>query len=133
MALLSRKAASNPDFAGFALALGSLSAVDQFVRANYKYRDEREEIVRTPEFMLNDLERIGYLEGDCDDVSTLYAAFIRALGYPARFVAIRYTPQNPNFEHVFTQAYAGGDWRTFDATVTPDVVLESLEQMTEEV
>jgi transglutaminase-like putative cysteine protease len=133
MALLSRKAASNPAFLEVARSLGSLQAVDRFVRENYKYRDEREEIIRTPEFMLNDIGRIGYMEGDCDDVSTLYAAFIRALGYPARFVAIRYTPQNPNFEHVFTQAYAGGNWQTFDATVMPGVVLESLEQMTEEI
>lgn len=133
MAQLARKAASNNYFVGYALALGSLNGVDQFIRANYRYRDEREEIVREPEWMMNDLSRIGYMEGDCDDVATLYAAFIKALGYPARFVAIRYNPAQSEFEHVFTQAYAGGVWRTFDATVSPEVIIESIEQMTEEV
>lgn len=92
-----------------------------------------EEIIREPEFMLNDLSRLGYMEGDCDDVSTLYAAFIVGLGYPARFVAIRYTPENPNFEHVFTQAYAGGIWKTFDGTIAPGTTLQALEEMTEDV
>lgn len=133
MAQLARKAAANEAFSQQAAQLGSLSAVDTFIRSNYRYRDEMEEIIRTPEFMLNDLQRIGYIEGDCDDVSTLYAAFARALQYPARFVAIRYTPSNPNFEHVFTQAYAGGEWKTFDGTVQPGTVLEALEEMTEEV
>lgn len=133
MAQLSRKAASDPDFLRTAQALGSLQMMDAYVRTHYKYRDEREEIVRTPEFMLNDLVRIGYMEGDCDDVSTLYAAFIKALGYPARFVAIRYNPDNPNFEHVFSQAYAGGSWRTFDGTVQPGTILEAIEEMTEDV
>lgn len=133
MALLARKAASDPQFLEIASALGNLENVDRFIRQNYRYRDEREEIIRTPQFMLNDLDRIGYLEGDCDDVSTLFAAFIKSLGYPARFVAIRYNPHNPNFEHVFSQAYAGGIWRTFDGTVLPGVTLEALEEMTEEV
>ena len=133
MAQLARKASTDPGFVRTAQALGSLSAVDSFVRARYRYRDEMEEIIRSPEFMLNDLTRIGYMEGDCDDVSTLYAGFIKALGYPSRFVAIRYTPDNPNFEHVFAQAYAGGEWKTFDGTVAPGTVLQSLEEMTEEV
>lgn len=133
MALLARKAASDPAFALRARILGSLQAVDEFVRANYRYRDEREEIVRTPQFMLNDLVRIGYMEGDCDDVSTLYAAFITALGFPSRLVAIRYNADNPNFEHVFAQAYASGNWQTFDATVAQGTILRALEDMTEGV
>jgi transglutaminase-like putative cysteine protease len=133
MAQLARKAANDQDFVREALALGSLSAVDQFIRQHYRYRDEREEIIRTPQFMMNDLSRIGYLEGDCDDVSTLYAAFMKALGYPARFVAIRYNAHNPNFEHVFAQAYAGGSWQTFDGTIDPGIVLQSLKEMTEDI
>lgn len=133
MAQLARKAASSEAFVLRTRLLGSLPAVDEFIRANYRYRDEREEIVRTPDFMLNDLVRIGYMEGDCDDVSTLYAAFIAALGYPARLVAIRYNPDNPNFEHVFAQAYAGGQWRTFDGTVAPGTVMRAWEEMVEQI
>jgi transglutaminase-like putative cysteine protease len=83
---------------------------------------------------LNDARvRLGYLEGDCDDVSTFYAAIFKALGVPARFVAIRYTPNNPNFEHVFAQAYDGRTWQTFDATVPAGTDIRALEQIVQEV
>ena len=133
MAQLARVAAGDEAFGALARRLGSLPRIDAFVRSHYRYRDEAEEIVRTPQFMVHDLDRIGYMEGDCDDVATLYAAFGRALGYPARLVAIRYNPQNPNFEHVFTEILDAGEWITFDATVEPGTQIRSVEEMIEEV
>lgn len=121
------------DVSALAYKLGSLDAIDSFVRANYIYRDETEEVVRTPAFMVNDLNRIGHLEGDCDDISTLYAALFKTLGYATRLVAIRYTPSNPNFEHVFTEAMDSGVFRIFDATVQPGTELRSIEEMIEVV
>jgi transglutaminase-like putative cysteine protease len=139
MARLARKAASNPAFLAVARNLGTMSAVDSFIRQNYAYRDESEEIVRSPEFMLADMGRIDDhgravgLEGDCDDISTLYAAFADSLGYRARFVAIRYNASNPNFEHVYAQYYDGGQWITLDGTVVPGRQLHSIEEMVEEL
>lgn len=134
MAELARSAANNPAFRSFALSFQTLREVDTWVRARFRYRDEREEILRTPEFMLNDLEsRLGYLEGDCDDISTFYAAIFKALSVPTRFVAIRYTPSHSNFEHVFTQAYDMAVWRTFDATVPPGTDIRALESTMVEV
>jgi transglutaminase-like putative cysteine protease len=127
-------ASRNPEFRKFALEFHTSSEVDEWVRAHFRYRDEREEILRTPEFQLNDaLVRLGYLEGDCDDVSMFYAAVLKTLGLPVRFVAIRYTPDNPNFEHVFTQAYDMAAWRTFDATVPAGSPIRALESMTVEI
>ena len=138
MATLAREAAKDKDFLVVARKLGSISAVDSFIRARYAYRDEREEIVRTPQFMLADMGRIEEdgrivgLEGDCDDVATLYAAFACALGYHARLVAIRYNEGNPNFEHVFTEAY-DGDWRILDATMPAGSPMMWIEDMMENV
>jgi transglutaminase-like putative cysteine protease len=134
MASLGRAAARNPEFQKFALEFDSTSDVDSWIRAHFRYREEIEEILRTPEFMLNDaLVRLGYLEGDCDDVSTLYVAFFKALGLPSRLVAIRYTPDNPNFEHVFAQAYNMAVWLTFDATVPPGTDIRAVEVVVMEV
>lgn len=84
--------------------------------------------------MLNDARsRLGYLEGDCDDVSMFYAAVFTVMGIPARFVAIRYHNENPNFEHVFTQGYDMAEWRTFDATVQPGTTIKAIDAMIQEV
>ena len=138
MAQLARSAATDPLFIQFAKQFQSLNDVEEFVRQNFRYRDEREEIVRDPRFMLSDMGRLDggrivELEGDCDDVSTLFAAFSKAIGYKARFVAIRYNPSNPNFEHVFTQAYDGGIWRVLDATIESGTKLEWIEDIILEV
>jgi transglutaminase-like putative cysteine protease len=133
MAQLARSAKNDAAFSALAQSLGNMDRVDSFIRDHFRYRDEIEEIVRSPEFQINDLSRLGWIEGDCDDVSTLYAAFASALGIRSRFVAIRYRPSNPNFEHVFTEVYDGSQWRVCDATVAPGTVLQSLEEMMEEV
>jgi transglutaminase-like putative cysteine protease len=134
MASRARQAARNPEFQKFALEFNSTAEVDSWVRAHFRYRDELEEILRTPEFMLNDvLVRLGYLEGDCDDISTFYAATFKALGLPSRFVAIRYTQEQPNFEHVFTQAYDMAVWQTFDATVAVGTEIRAIETLIQEV
>jgi transglutaminase-like putative cysteine protease len=134
MARLASEAAKNPEFRKFALGFDALTEVDAWVRARFRYRDESEEILRTPEFMLNDaLRRLGYLEGDCDDIATFYAAVFKVLGFPARLVAIRYTANNPNFEHVFAQAYDMAAWRTFDATVDAGTPIHAIDSIIVEV
>lgn len=135
---MARSAASDPAFIRTARYHGSLDGVESWVRRHFVYRDEKEEVVRDPRFMIGDVGRfdgVRYvgLEGDCDDVSTLFAAFSKALNHHARFVAIRYNPSNPNFEHVFTQAYDGRKWRDLDATVQPGTTLEWIENMIEEI
>lgn len=89
------------------------------LRAHFRYREEREEIVRTPEFMLADLARFGYIEGDCDDISTLVGAVLTVLGIPARFVATIYTPGVVNYQHVFVEAAIDGGWHVIDLTIDP--------------
>ena len=138
MARRANAAASDRDFKQFAQSLGSISGLEAWVRSHFIYRDENEEILRTPEFMLSDMGRLEDgrvvgLEGDCYDISAFIAAAAEALGYKARFVAIRYSADNPNFEHVFTEVFQGGMWQAFDPTIAPGATLEWIEEMIQEV
>jgi transglutaminase-like putative cysteine protease len=84
--------------------------------------------------MVAQLYENGYLEGDCDDISTFYAAILKTLGYPTRFVAIRYRADSSGFEHVYTEGQDRASvWRVFDATVKPGTPLQAIERMVQEV
>lgn len=52
--------------------------------------------------------------GDCDDKATLLAALLQAVGYPTRFVMGDYG--SGDFEHVYLQVFALGEWISLDAT-----------------
>ena len=138
MVALAREAVHQPEFRQFAAQFSSLEDLESWTRERFVYRDENEEVVRTPMFMLRDMgrtsqNRIIALEGDCDDISTFLAAAAKVLGYPARFVAIRYHSDSPDFEHVFAQALRGREWVTLDPTVDTGTVICSIENMTEVV
>jgi len=113
-----------------------LSALDLWVRGHFRYRPEQNEVIRTPSFMWHSWQTEGWFEGDCDDVSVMFATVLRSLGYHlVRFVAIRYNSNNPAFEHVFVEAYdfRSGGWRVFDPTVSPGTNYNAIERMVERV
>jgi len=127
MADLARKAANDVNFKRrlaetllrwreWTAGVDDLTELDTFIRGHFHYRPEREEVVRTPHFMITELQETGKFEGDCDDVSTMLAAIARSFGYPVRYVAIR---SKETFEHVFVEIYdsGSGKWRIFDPTV----------------
>lgn len=60
------------------------------------------ELVRTPTYLLETIQDNGYAFGDCDDVATLGASLGMAVGFPARFVLLGFSPRGP-FSHVFTE------------------------------
>ncbi len=108
--------------------------LDQWVRGHFHYRGENREVVRTPEYMWRDWQEKGFFEGDCDDVSVMFAALLACLGFRLiRFVAIRYDAQDPAFTHVFVEAYYAGSWRVFDQTVSPGTSHTIIERMVEAV
>lgn len=138
MASLARQAVRNPEFARAVTRLlgaqrPSIDAIDSALRPLFVYREEYEEVVRTPEWMLNDLAKLGRLEGDCDDISTLLAAVALITGYRVRFVAIRYTRTVAHFEHVFVEMDDGQRWRMLDLTVPVETTINALEVMTQGV
>lgn len=136
MASLARNAASDPGFRRWAKRFSSIEDVNAWVLQHFVYREEREETLREPQFMLADMGRVDngrivQLEGDCDDISIFYTAVTKSIGFPSRFVAIRYTPEHPEFEHVFAQAHDGRQWLTLDATT--DTTMEPIEEMIQNV
>ncbi len=117
--------------------------VDAWIRAHYRFRPESEELVRTVARMVEEIQTLGFFEGDCDDAATFYASILYTLGIPVRFVAIRYDRFNPEFQHVFVE-YDGHTfveyenevserWLRLDPTVAPGTVHRELERMIQDV
>lgn len=65
---------------------------------------EGTEVVRTPSYMLEDIQARGWTRGDCDDVATLAAAIGLAAGFPARFTLYAFGNSLP-YSHVFCELY----------------------------
>lgn len=102
------------------------------LRASFIYRDEIEEIVRTPFQMMLDYMR-NRLEGDCDDISTFQAAILSVWGYPVRLVAIRYEESTDQFQHVFIETEQRGRWTRYDITTPPGTLHRELDRMVMDV
>jgi len=132
MAALAREAANDPAFV-FIIeenAIGpsspaDLRYIDLWIRQRFKYRNEREEVVRTPQAMIEEWLRTGDFEGDCDDISTLAAAILLVNHLPATFVAIRWNADDPEFKHVFTES----NGYILDATVRPGTEYREIERI----
>lgn len=74
------------------------------------------ELLRTPEYMLEQIRREGVVRGDCDDVATLAAALGLAGGFPARFVLYAFGHALP-FSHVFCELHTlCRGWLELDVT-----------------
>lgn len=71
-------------------------------RVRFRFDPPGVELVRTPSYMLWELETSGRAEGDCDDVAVLGAALGMAAGLSGRYVLVALTPGDP-FEHVYTE------------------------------
>lgn len=94
-----------------------LRYVESFIRDKFQYVDEKFETLLTPDYMLQGLEITGALRGDCDDISVFHAAVLTIMDIKVRFVAIRSVQSNPNYDHVFIEAFNGSDWILYDITV----------------
>lgn len=81
------------------------------------YLPETIETLLYPDYMLNGLEMSGKLVGDCDDITTLHATLLTALGFPVRFVAIRSVRDDANYDHVYLETNLDGEWIMFDVTI----------------
>ena len=98
--------------------------VDQFLRSVFIYEHEIIETLQYPDYMLAGLEISGRLVGDCDDISTLHAALLVALGFQVRFVAIRSTPNDPTFDHVYIEVKHNDDWIMYDVTIPLGTIID---------
>jgi transglutaminase-like putative cysteine protease len=132
MANLAREGARNPKVKAYAKTIQNPESVASYLRQVYQYRDEDEEIVRTPEFMLNDLQTFGYVEGDCDDIATFTSSLTKAMNYPTRLTGIM-TNSTDEYDHVFSEVRIGSNWLPIDLTVPEGTVYHIYGYMTEPV
>jgi transglutaminase-like putative cysteine protease len=61
----------------------------------------------------------GIAFGDCDDLATLQAALLGAVGIPCRFRAIASGRKGPTLNHVRCEALVKGQWLSMDFLVRP--------------
>jgi len=111
------------------IMISDADGLDSFLRRVFVYRPENEEIVRTPEFMVNQLRDENKIEGDCDDIATLIASVATAVNLPCHFVAL--DSKNQGLDHVFSRIFTtrwitvdptverGTDYNVFDAIIVP--------------
>jgi hypothetical protein len=121
MATLARSGSNVPGIAVLVSGLRQtdcIAVIDRFLRQNFVYRDEAEEVLRDVPFMLHDLETIGHMEGDCDDMTIMGCALLKACGLPVRMTAIK-SDNADEFDHVFSEARIGEYWIPVDPTVAP--------------
>lgn len=85
------------------------------------------ELLEAPNYQLDQFDKRGQIEGDCDDASTLAAALLSSIGIPAKMVAVDIVGTPRGFDHVFTVGYpidAKAKHRVameFDVTRPPDL------------
>lgn len=128
MRMLARSGAGLAEVRRIASLVGTPDGLEDFIRGRFFYRDEREEIVRTVPHMLHSLQVQGFVEGDCDDISTFLASVLVAMGVPARFVAIRYGGSE-DFLHVFVEFRWEWSWIRLDPTVPRGTIHAEDERM----
>lgn len=140
MARLAREALQYQDFCDFmsdivCTRLSSISPddIDNYLRTIYRYENEQIETLYSPAYNVYQLQRTGYLIGDCDDISMLYASVFLALGYKARFVAMRTKPNDMEYYHVVTDCKIGEHWKRYDATMPKQSIRTSYGSLIQEV
>lgn len=141
MARLSKEALNYQDFCNFMASLVCDSrlctlhpdVIDSYLRTIYRYENEQVETLYSPAYNVYQLQRTGYLIGDCDDISMVYASVFLALGYRSRFVAMRTKPQDTEFYHVVVDCKVGEHWKRYDATVPIGTIRTSYGSLVVEV
>lgn len=108
----------------------TLKVTENFLRSVFVYSSEIVETILTPDYMLSGLQSSGKLVGDCDDISTLHAALLTAMGFNTRFVAIRSTYLDPNFDHVFIEVESQSRWIPYDITIPLGTKIEYFGKLT---
>jgi transglutaminase-like putative cysteine protease len=90
---------------------GMVEALHGFVQSRIQYvQDPRgTEMVQTP------IKTLEFSQGDCDDQATLLAALLEAVGFKARFVAIKMQLAGP-FVHVYSEVCLGTRWIPLETT-----------------
>jgi len=74
------------------------------------------ELLSTPRYMIDYIQRAYFVSGDCDDAAILGATLGKAVGLPAKFRALSFGSQGRPFSHVYTLLLVRGQWANLDTT-----------------
>lgn len=77
------------------------------------------ELLATPHYLIQRIQRTGMVSGDCDDTAILSAALGKAVGLKAKFRAMGFRKPGAAFRHVVTYLLAAGRWVNLDTTRNP--------------
>lgn len=116
----------NPEM--FAMALYN------WLKARLVIIDEFEELLQSPNILINQIQATGRAFGDCDDTAMLAASILASAGALVRFRAIEPAPDG-SFGHVLTEyRFPRTDtWRVFDLTVPGNLVDTGGESVTMDI
>lgn len=94
--------------------LGEVRALFAWVRRNVRYTRDifRVETLHTARRLLE------LKAGDCDDMTILLGAMLRATGHPVRLALVGFRPDRPHaYTHIYPEVNVKGRWIPIDATV----------------
>lgn len=96
-----------------------IEKVFAFVLAHYRFLADPTflERIKSPEIVDREINMLGQMQGDCDDVSGYIAALLMSIGYRVQFVVIAIPGQGEPYRHIFPQVFlrSRGAWVTLDA------------------
>ena len=75
------------------------------------------ELLRTPRYMLEKIDKQFYYQADCDDFSILAASLAKSAGMPATFVVLGFPQSQGEYAHVFTISKINDKWYPYDRNV----------------
>jgi hypothetical protein len=92
---------------------GEIDALHAWVRDYIRYLQDPVDVqaLRTPDVTL------ALNAGNCAQKAILLATFLESIGHKTRFVAVGYTGNPQEFEHVFAETKIGRDWLSLETTL----------------
>lgn len=105
---------------------GQAAALRRWMSMNFRFlRDPLgDELLHAPDLLLRNWQRLGYIQGDCDDAAVLAGALARSVGMPVRLVVVAFKSLGP-FAHVWAEVSDPTEswWQEMDVTRSrPDLM-----------
>lgn len=82
-------------------------AIGTWVQKNVRYVRDAEGIeqLHAPDMLIRQIQEQGYTMADCDDMATLCASLLLAIGVQPYFRAVRYYDKTGGYNHIYLVVY----------------------------
>lgn len=97
-------------------------AIGDFVKQKVRYTKDPAgiEYVQDPLLMIENMSKLGYVAGDCDDMSLLVATLLLSVGHEPYFKVVKYSPNSSSWNHIYVyvnarNTYGDTKWISVDA------------------